>query len=96
MLATFQELLKKNEIQSDQTIVKMLDNLGNMLSNCVKVLLDVKEIVSQFSDHNGGIVAGRWQGLVWATFKRDDVSTLQETLSSYKAMLNLSFAALST
>ena len=96
ILATFQNLLERYEIQSDRTFIEMLDNLKKVLSNCVKVLLDVKKIVSHFVNHNGGVVAGRWQGFVWAAFKKEDVSTLQETLSSYKAMLNLSFAALST
>lgn len=96
VLGTLHSLLAKNEMHLDQTIIEMLDNLKKVLSNCEKALLDVKKTVSHFLNHNGGIVAGRWQGFIWAAFKKEDVSTLQETLSSYKAMLNLSFAALST
>lgn len=96
ILETFKGLLAGKGTESDLTVIKMLDNLREVLANCVKVLLDVKRIVSHFLDHSGGVVAGRWQAFVWATFKRDEVSTLQETLSSYKAMLNLSLGALST
>lgn len=96
ILTGFQNLLKKFEMQSDQTVVEMLDNLKKVLSSCVNVLLDVKKNVSRFLNHNGGVVAGRWQGFVWATFKKEDVSALQETLSSYTAMLALSFSAIST
>lgn len=83
-------------MQSDQIVKKILKNLSEMLTNGVKVLLDIKKLVSHFLDHNGGIIAGRWQAFVWATFKREEVSTLQQTLSSYKVMSNLSFDALST
>lgn len=59
------------------------------------VFTDVKKVISPFMDSHGDASRGKLKGFLWATFKKDDVIVLQQTLDSYKAMLNLSFAALS-
>ncbi|KAK3178037.1 hypothetical protein OEA41_000169 [Lepraria neglecta] len=56
--------------------------ITDMLENLETILHDCIEV---FKD----------RGFLWATFKKDDVMALQQTLGSYRAMLNMSFSALS-
>ena len=95
LLATIQRLLEKNYTQNDQIIMDMLENLETILHDCIEVFKDVKKIMNPFLDSHGEASAGRWRGFLWATFKKDDVMALQQTLGSYRAMLNMSFSALS-
>lgn len=95
LLATLQELIERIQTQNDRVISDMLQNLETILTNCIKVFLDVRRTLNPLLDANGDASVGIWKGFLWASSKRDDVDILQQTLGSYKAMLNLSFAALS-
>lgn len=95
LLATFQRLLENHRNQRDQIITDMLENLHTTLCDCIEVFKDIKKIMSPFLDGHGDAVTGRWRGFLWATFKKDDVTALLQTLGSYRAMLNMSFSALS-
>lgn len=95
ILATFQRLLENNRSQRDQIITDMLENLHTTLRDCIEVFKDIKKIMSPYLDSQGDAGTGRWKGFLWATFKKDDVMALQQTLGSYRAMLNMSFSALS-
>ena len=95
ILATFQRLLENNRSQRDQIITDMLENLHATLRDCIEVFKDIKKIMRPYLDSQGDAGTGRWKGLFWATFKKDDVMALQQTLGSYRAMLNMSFSALS-
>ncbi|MCJ1378667.1 hypothetical protein MMC17_001766 [Xylographa soralifera] len=95
VLATFQRLLENNRSRRDQIITDMLENLHNTLRDCIEVFKDIKNIMSPYLDSHGDASTGRWKGFLWATFKKDDVMALQQTLGSYRAMLNMSFSALS-
>ena len=95
LLATFQRLLENHGSQRDQIITDLLEILETTLRDCIEVFKDVKKIVNPFLDSHGDAAAGRWRGFIWTTFKKDDVIALQQTLGSYRAMLNMSFSALS-
>ena len=95
VLATFQRLLENNRSRRDQIITDMLENLHTTLHDCIEVFKDIKKIMSPYLESHGDAGTGLWKGFRWATFKKDDVMALQQTLSSYRAMLNMSFSALS-
>ena len=73
----------------------MLENLHITLCDCIEVFKDIKKLMSPLLDGHGDAATGRWRDFFWATFKKDDVTALQQTLGSYRVMLNMSFSALS-
>ena len=96
LLATFQRLLECFRDDRDSLVSEMLDNLETVLANCLGVLKDIRKAISPFVTANGDATKGKLKRLLWAALKKNDILVLQQTLGSYKAMLNLSFAALST
>lgn len=95
LLATFQWLLEDLDDQNDPEISDILENLDTNLTNCIEIFVDIKRAVNPFVNLEGDAATGKLKGFIWSIFKKDDVVVLQHTLSSYKATLNVSFAALS-
>ena len=89
LLAAFRRLLQNSRSQRDQTINDMLRSLHTTLCGCIEVFKDIKKTLSPYLDSHGDVATGR------ATFKRDEVMALQQTLVSYKAMLSMSLSTLS-
>ena len=96
LLATIQRLLTQSKDSHDPVISDMLRNLQTVLNNCIAVFVDIRRLIGPFLTIDGETTRGKLKGLLWAAFREDDALMLQQTLGSYKAMLNLTFAALST
>ena len=94
LLGTFQALLDRQSEEPSDTVREMLDNLQSLLQNCLTVLKDVKAALGPLIRPDGTAAAGLWRGFQYAAFRRSDIIVLQQTLGSYKAMLNMSYSAL--
>ena len=94
LLAMFQSLLDRAPREPEGTVMDMLENLQKVLKNCMVVLKDTKTTLAPFVGPDGANSMGFWRGVQYAAFKRSDVVVLQEALSSYKTMLNMSYTAL--
>jgi len=88
LLATTQRLVEKVQNQTDPVISDILENLQKFITNCIEVFTDVRKVLNTSSKADCDASMGAWKGFLWATFRRDDVVVLQQTLNSYKAMLN--------
>lgn len=88
LLATIQRLVEKVQNQTDPVISDILENLQKFITNCIEVFTDVRKVLNTSSKADCDASMGAWKGFLWATFRRDDVVVLQQTLNSYKAMLN--------
>ena len=94
LLAMFQLLLDRSLEDTGDTVIKMLDNLQKVLENCLLVLKDVRTSLSPFVRPDGSPTTGFWRSVQYAAFKRSDIVVLQQSLGSYRSMLNMSYSAL--